>query len=88
MITNFGAALEYYQSNEPRGEYVLIIAGKSRETLLKESRQQWDSISVAEHVGMYMDNGMDKKEAMKAAAKDRGISKRDIYNELLYNEEV
>lgn len=83
MITNFKDALEYYQSNEPKGEYVLVIAGKSKETLIEESRQQWDAMSVAEHVEMYMNNGMDKKEAMKAAAKDRGISKRDIYNELL-----
>ena len=85
MITNFKDALEYYQTNEPKGEYVLVIAGKSKETLIEESRQQWDTMSVAEHVGMYINNGMDKKEAMKAAAKDRGVSKRDIYNELLEN---
>ena len=85
MITTFEEALEYYQSNEPKGEYVLVIAGKSKETLIKESRQQWDTMSVAKHVQMYMDSGMDKKEAMKAAAKDRGVSKRDIYNELLDN---
>ena len=78
MITTFEEALEYYQSNEPKGEYVLVIAGKSKETLIKESRQQWDTMSVAKHVQMYMDSGMDKKEAMKAAAKDRGVSKRDI----------
>ncbi len=85
MITNFKDALEYYQTNEPKGEYVLVIAGKSKETLIEESRQQWDTMSVAEHVEMYINNGMDKKEAMKAAAKDRGVSKRDIYNELLEN---
>lgn len=87
MITNFKDALEYYQSNEPKGEYVLVIAGKSKETLTEESRQQWEKMSVAEHVGMYIENGMDRKEAMKAAAKDRGVSKRDIYNELLDNKE-
>lgn len=85
MITTFGAAIEYYQINEPRGEYVLVIAGKSKETLIKESRQQWDTMSVAQHVQMYIDSGMEKKEAMRAAAKDRGVSKRDIYNELLDN---
>lgn len=85
MITTFGAAIEYYQINEPRGEYVLVIAGKSKETLIKESRQQWDMMSVAQHVQMYIDSGMEKKEAMRAAAKDRGVSKRDIYNELLDN---
>lgn len=85
MITTFGAAIEYYQINEPRGEYVLVIAGKSKETLIKESRQQWDTMSVAQHVQMYIDSGMEKKEAMRAAAKDRGVSKRYIYNELLDN---
>ena len=61
---------------------MLVIAGKSREELKDEARKQWEAMSVAEHVQMYMSQGMDKKEAMKAAAKDRGVSKRDIYQEL------
>lgn len=76
-------ACVYYESNEPRGEYVLVIAGKSREMIKQEARQQWEAMTVSEHVQMYMDAGMDKKEAMKAAAKDRGVSKRDIYQELI-----
>ena len=76
------SACEYYENNEPRGEYVLVIAGKSREQLKAEARKQWENMSVAEHVQMYMSQGMDKKEAMKAAAKDRGVSKRDIYRSL------
>lgn len=76
-------ACAYYESNEPRGEYVLVIAGKSRELIKQEARQQWEAMTVSEHVQMYMDAGMDKKEAMKAAAKDRGVSKRDIYQELI-----
>ena len=76
------SACEYYENNEPRGEYVLVIAGKSRDQLKAEARKQWENMSVAEHVQMYMSQGMDKKEAMKAAAKDRGVSKRDIYQEL------
>lgn len=76
-------ACVYYESNEPRGEYVLVIAGKSRELIKQEARQQWEAMTVSEHVQMYMDAGMDKKEAMKAAAKDRGVSKRDIYQELI-----
>lgn len=76
-------ACAYYESNEPRGEYVLVIAGKSREQIKQEERQQWEAMTVSEHVQMYMDAGMDKKEAMKAAAKDRGVSKRDIYQELI-----
>lgn len=76
-------ACAYYESNETRGEYVLVIAGKSREQIKQEERQQWEAMTVSEHVQMYMDAGMDKKEAMKAAAKDRGVSKRDIYQELI-----
>ena len=76
------SACEYYENNEPRGEYVLVIAGKSREQIKNEARKQWETMSVAEHVQMYMSQGMDKKDAMKAAAKDRGVSKRDIYQEL------
>lgn len=82
MEFTFESACEYYENNEPRGEYVLVIAGKSREQLKAEARKQWENMSVAEHVQMYMSQGMDKKEAMKAAAKDRGVSKRDIYQEL------
>lgn len=86
MLTTFGEALEYYESNEPRGEYVLVIEGRSREEMKQEARQQWEQMSVADHVEMYISQGMDKKEAMKAAAKDRGVSKRDIYKELLEQE--
>lgn len=83
MVTTFLEACEYYENNEPRGEYVLVIAGKSREEVIKEEQEKWISMSVKEHVEMYISQGMDKKEAMKAAAKDRGVSKRDIYQELL-----
>jgi 16S rRNA (cytidine1402-2'-O)-methyltransferase len=59
-----------------------IIKSIENEQLKAEARKQWENMSVAEHVQMYMSQGMDKKEAMKAAAKDRGVSKRDIYQEL------
>jgi 16S rRNA (cytidine1402-2'-O)-methyltransferase len=62
---------------------VLVIEGKSRQELREEAAAAWESMSVEEHVQMYVEQGMDKKEAMKAAAKDRGVSKRDIYNQLL-----
>lgn len=78
-------ACEYYEANEPRGEYVLVIAGKSRDVIKQEEQDKWKSMSEREHVEMYINQGMDKKEAMKAAAKDRGVSKRDIYNKLLEN---
>ncbi len=75
--------IAYFTANEPKGEYVLVIRGRSFEELEEEARGKWEDISLEEHVKMYMDKGMDKKEAMKAAAQDRGISKRDVYNALI-----
>lgn len=76
-------ALLYYTENEPKGEYVLVIEGKSSQELLEEKRAAWDDMSIEEHFNMYISQGIDKKEAMKLVAKDRGVSKRDIYNALL-----
>lgn len=81
FLTTIGEAIEYYEANEPKGEYVLVIEGKSRSEIIADRQAQWESMSIIEHVDMYIAQGMDKKEAMKAAAKDRGVSKRDIYNE-------
>ncbi len=83
MQTDLTRAIEYYSENDPRGEYVLVIEGKSVEEAEAEKRDKWQQISVKEHVEMYISQGMDKKEAMKCAAKDRGVSKRDIYKELI-----
>lgn len=69
-------------SLEPRGEYVLCIEGRSSEELEAERRRTFMDMELSEHMDMYLSRGMDKKEAMKAVAKDRGLSKRDIYNEL------
>ena len=76
-------AIAHYEETDPRGEYVLVIAGADEEALLEEEQKKWEEMSVEEHVKMYEENGMDRKEAMKAAAKDRGVSKRDIYDALL-----
>ncbi len=76
-------ALSYYTENDPKGEYVLVIEGKSQEELTLEKRAAWDDMSIEEHFNMYISQGMDKKEAMKLVAKDRGVSKRDIYSALL-----
>lgn len=81
--TTFEKALEYYEENEPRGEYVLVIAGKSRAMQEEEKREMWEETTVKEHMDIYLKQGLDKKEAMKAVAKDRGVSKRDIYKELI-----
>ena len=76
-------ALGYYTANEPKGEYVLVIEGRSPKELLEEKRAAWDDMSIEEHFNMYVSQGMDKKDAMKLVAEDRGVSKRDIYNALL-----
>ena len=75
--------LEYYETQEPKGECVLVIEGKSRQELVEEERARWEEMSIQEHMDVYLAQGMDKKEAMKAVAKDRGVSKRDIYQALL-----
>ena len=73
----------YYEANEPRGEFVLVIEGKSRSELKEEKQKSWDSISLEDHMKIYEEKGFDKKSAMKAVAKDRGISKREVYSQLL-----
>ncbi len=81
--TTLGEALLIYETKEPRGEYVLVIAGKSKAEVSKEQQAAYEDMSIEDHMQLYLDAGMDKKEAMKAVAKDRGVSKRDIYNALL-----
>lgn len=80
--TDLASALEHYRENPPKGEFVLVVEGKSRTEAAAEARAGWESMSVAEHVKMYTDSGLSEKEAMKAAAADRGVSRRDIYSEL------
>lgn len=76
-------AVDYYRVEEPKGEYVLVIEGVDRDALREEEMKAFLSMTIREHVAFYMEQGMEKKEAMKAAAKDRGVSKRDIYQALL-----
>lgn len=83
MPVTFADAVAYYEEHEPRGEYVLVIEGKSREEKRREEQRSWQEVSVAEHVKIYERQGMDRKSAMKQAAKDRGISRRDVYQILL-----
>lgn len=83
MPTTLEGAISWYEENEPRGEYVLVIEGKSREEKQKAAQAAWQEMSPAEHVKLYEEQGMDRKAAMKQAAKDRGMSKRDIYQMLL-----
>lgn len=76
-------ALEYYSANEPKGECVLVIEGLSRKMLEEEARRQWEELSIQEHMDHYLSAGMEKKDAMKQVAKDRGVPKRVIYQALL-----
>ena len=85
--TTLNEAMEYYETNEPRGEYVLVLEGKSHQQKTEESRAMLSEIPIEEHMKMYEDKGIDWKEAMKRVAKERGISKRDVYNYLLKLEE-
>lgn len=81
--TTLREALEYYESNEPRGEYVIVMEGRDREEMKAEERGRWESMTLEEHLDMYLSDGLDKKEAMKRVAADRGISRREVYNSLL-----
>ena len=83
FLTNFEDALSHYEENEPRGEYVLVIEGKKIEELKKEKEASYKEMDINEHMKLYIDKGMDKKEAMKAVAVDRGIPKREVYKMLL-----
>ena len=76
-------ALSYYQENEPRGEFDLVLEGKSRQAVLEEARLSWEAMTLQEHMAHYESQGIDRKEAMKLVAKDRGISKREVYGKLL-----
>lgn len=79
-------ALKYYEENEPRGEYVLVIQGKSLEEKRQEAALEWMEMSIEEHMQYYEEQGTERKEAMKMVAKDRGIGKRDVYRMLLGEE--
>ena len=81
--TTFSSLLSYYEEKEPRGEYVLVICGKNREDIVKEQQASWEEMSIEAHMEHYESQGIDHKEAMKLVAKDRGVSKRDIYQYLV-----
>lgn len=83
FATTIEAAIAFYEENEPKGECVLVIEGRSREELRQEEVSKWEELCIEEHMEYYLSQGVDKKEAMKKVAKDRGISKRDVYQQLL-----
>ena len=81
--TTFSEAIAHYEETEPRGECVLVIEGKSREQICQEEVDKWEEMSLKEHMDFYEKQGIDRKEAMKRVAKDRGMAKRDVYKALL-----
>lgn len=88
--TNFRTTIEdailHFEKEEPRGEYVLVIQGLDRNRLKEEAILEYMDMPLQEHMDMYLKKGLDKKGAMKAVAKDRGVGKREIYQALLENE--
>ncbi len=84
--TTFARAVETYREEAPRGECVLVIAGRDPREIIAEARQEWEKMPLAEHMANYEAQGMDRKEAMKAVARDRGIGKRDVYRMLMEEE--
>ena len=83
LQTTFSQVLLHYSTKEPRGEYVLVICGRSREEMALEKQKSWEAMSLEEHMAYYESQGTSHKDAMKLVAKDRGVSKRDIYQALL-----
>ena len=83
FATTIEEALLYYENQEPKGECVMVIEGKSREEIRNEERAGWEEMSIPDHMDHYLSQGMDRKTAMKQVAKDRGVGKREIYQALL-----
>ena len=81
--TTFAGALERYETEEPKGECVIVIEGRSIGELKEERQRSWDEMSLEEHMDIYVNQGIDRKEAMKLVARDRGMKKREVYRALL-----
>lgn len=72
-------AVEYYKDNSPKGEFVLVVEGKDKELIENEKKALWEDMSIEEHIRKYMNDGLNKKEAVKKVAKDRNLSKSEVY---------
>lgn len=83
LPTTIEDALAMYEEQDPRGEYVLVIEGKSLVRKREEKQESWQSMGIEEHMAHYREAGLDEKSAMKQVAKDRGVPKREIYQYLL-----
>lgn len=83
FLTTFSEALAYYEEHVPRGECVIVVEGKSYEEIEKKQHMQWQQLTMEEHMQLYEGQGMDRKAAMKQVAKDRGVSRRDVYQAVM-----
>ena len=83
LPTTFDKALAMYREEEPRGEYVLVVEGKSLAEKQKEAQASWEEMSIEDHMEFYEKQGISHKDAMKQVAKDRGVGKREIYQYLI-----
>ncbi len=77
--TTLEGAIAYYKENEPKGEYVLVMEGADRKALIHDEQVKWEELSLEEHMSFYENQGMDRKDAMKKVASDRGVSRREVY---------
>lgn len=84
--TTLAEACVFYENQEPKGEYVLVLEGRQRLELIQKRQQDFQKMSLLDHMQLYEEQGMDRKAAMKQVAKDRGVSKRKIYQALLLEE--
>ena len=84
--TTLKEVVPYYEQNEPRGEYVLVLEGCSTQQMEQEAQDAWKEMSLGDHMKLYEEQGMNRKDAMKQVAKDRGVGKREIYQALLEEE--
>ena len=88
FCTTLSEAITYYEDHETKGEYVLVIEGRHREEMIMEEQARWMTLSVLEHMEIYISKGLNKKDAMKAVSTDRGVTKRDIYQLLIEQKSV
>ena len=83
FVTTLRGALDFYETQEPKGECVIVMEGRSFRELEEEKQRSWEDMDLQEHMDLYLSQGLSQKDAMKAVAKDRGLGKRDVYRMLL-----